>query len=191
MATKGQMTGMLGTYLAAAELTQQGMIVSITSRNTRGADLMVTDQDYEKTWSIQVKTNRKAATFWLLNKEYKELKSPTHVYVFINLRGKERPDYYIVPSRVVARYGTTTPERKGGSIWHSFWRREAERSLVDLWHIAGSDRCAKCFKGGQLSLRPCGCRVCRRSFQVLSRRITSSASIFGATNSRTVNRKCC
>jgi hypothetical protein len=91
MATKGQMTGMLGTYLAAAELTQKGLIVSITSRNARGADLLVTDKDYEKTLSIQVKTNRKAATFWLLNKAYKELKSATHLYVFVNLHGKERP----------------------------------------------------------------------------------------------------
>jgi hypothetical protein len=30
MATKGQMTGMLGTYLAVAELTKKGFMVSIT-----------------------------------------------------------------------------------------------------------------------------------------------------------------
>jgi hypothetical protein len=29
MASKGQMTGMLGVYLAAAELTQKGFIVSL------------------------------------------------------------------------------------------------------------------------------------------------------------------
>ena len=55
MATKGQMTGMLGTYLAAAELTKKGFIVSITSRNAKGADLLVTDQSCKKTWSVQVK----------------------------------------------------------------------------------------------------------------------------------------
>lgn len=64
MASKGQMTGMIGTYLAAAELTQRGLVVSITSRNARGADLLAADQAYKKTWSIQVKTNSKAATFW-------------------------------------------------------------------------------------------------------------------------------
>jgi hypothetical protein len=55
MATKQQMTGMLGAYLAAAELTQKGLIVSMTSRNARGADLLVADQDYKHTWSVQVK----------------------------------------------------------------------------------------------------------------------------------------
>ena len=58
------MTGMLGTYLSAAELTQKGLIVSITSRNARGADLLVADQDYKQTWSVQVKTNGKPAGFW-------------------------------------------------------------------------------------------------------------------------------
>jgi hypothetical protein len=41
-ATKGQMTGMLGTYLAAAELTHRGLVVWVTTRNARGADLLAT-----------------------------------------------------------------------------------------------------------------------------------------------------
>ncbi|WP_130229165.1 hypothetical protein [Bradyrhizobium sp. Leo121] len=63
MASKGQMTGMLGTYLAAAELTQKGLVVSITSRNARGAHLLAADQEYKRTWSVQVKTNSKPASF--------------------------------------------------------------------------------------------------------------------------------
>jgi hypothetical protein len=133
MASKGQMTGMLGTYLAAAELTQKDLIVSITSRNARGADLLVADREYKRTWSIQVKTNRKAATFWLLSKDYKDLASPTHIYMFINLRGDQRPDYYVVPSPVVAKYGRTTPEGSS-SIWYSFWRKTAER-YHEAWSI--------------------------------------------------------
>jgi hypothetical protein len=136
MATKGQMTGMLGTYLAAAELTQKGLIVSITSRNAQGADLLVADQTYKNTWSVQVKTNRKAINNWLLSKDYRELVSPTHVYLFINLHGNERPDYYVVPSRVVAKLGTTV-KRKTGSIWHAFWREPAER-YRERWSIFGA-----------------------------------------------------
>jgi hypothetical protein len=136
MATKAQMTGMLGTYLAAAELTQKGLVVSVTSRNARGADLLATDQDHKCTWSIQVKTNRKVAGFWLLSKNYKELSSPTHIYLFINLRGDERPDYYVVPSRVVKRYGSTTPVRSTGSIWHEFSRHYAE-SYKEKWSVFG------------------------------------------------------
>lgn len=40
MASKGQMTGMLGVYLVAAELSRLGFIVSPTSRSAAGADLL-------------------------------------------------------------------------------------------------------------------------------------------------------
>ncbi len=132
MASKQQMTGMLGAYLAAAELTQRGLIVSMTSRNARGAD-------YKQTWSVQVKTNRKPTTFWLLSKDYKQIVSPTHLYLFINLRGDQRPDYYVVPSRVVARTGTTTPERSGGAIFYSFWRKDAEK-YQERWSLFPTDQ---------------------------------------------------
>jgi hypothetical protein len=69
MANKQMKTGMLGTYLAAAELTNKDFVVAVTSRNARGADLLVADASYKHTWSVPVKTNRKSATFWLLNKE--------------------------------------------------------------------------------------------------------------------------
>ncbi len=82
MAAKGRMTGMLGTYLAAAELTQKGLIVSITSRNAKGADLLVANQSYKKTWSIQVKTNRKAAGFWLMGATYKVMASSGRISVY-------------------------------------------------------------------------------------------------------------
>jgi hypothetical protein len=54
MASKQQMTGMLGAYLAAAELTQRGLIVSMTSRNARGADLLVADQTREGVIADQI-----------------------------------------------------------------------------------------------------------------------------------------
>ena len=126
MATKGQMTGMLGTYLAAAELTKKGFIVSITSRNAKGADLLVTDQLCKKTWSIQVKTNRKAAGFWLMGAHYKVMPSPTHIYTFINLRDEERPNYYIVPSSQVAKLARKSISSTG-SVWYSFYREDAKR----------------------------------------------------------------
>jgi hypothetical protein len=136
MASKGQMTGMLGTYLAAAELTQKGLVVSITSRSARGADLLVADQDYKQAWSVQVKTNSKPASFWLLSKDYKELSSATHIYLFVNLRGDVKPDYYLVPSRVVKKLGKTSPVRSGGSVWHEFSRKNAE-PYRDNWSVFG------------------------------------------------------
>jgi hypothetical protein len=99
---KAQLTGMLGVYLTAAELTNRGFIVSPTSRSAAGADLLVTDQKCQRAFSVQVKTQRQAANFWLVGSHAHEIKSQTHIYVFINLRGDNRPDYLVVPSEVVA-----------------------------------------------------------------------------------------
>jgi len=84
---KAQLTGMLGVYLTAAELTNRGFIVSPTSRSAIGADLLVTDQRCRMAWSVQVKTQRQAANFWLVGNQAHKIQSPTHIYVFVNLRG--------------------------------------------------------------------------------------------------------
>jgi len=118
MASKSQMTGMQGVYLVAAELTRLGFIVSLTSRNARGADLFATDQSYKRTWSIQVKTSWKRVSSWPLGKHYKKEGSKSHIYVFVNLRGVEKPDYYVVPSLKVAKKGRTVQRPKGA--WHGF-----------------------------------------------------------------------
>ncbi len=133
MASKHQMTGMLGVYLTAAELTHKGLIVSITSRNARGADLLATDQSYKRTWSIQVKTNRKPAGFWLLNKNFKTEVARHHIYIFVNLRGNMRPDYYVVPSRDVSRTGRKSKSGTG-SIWYIYWLDPRYR---DRWSVFG------------------------------------------------------
>jgi hypothetical protein len=123
MRAKGHMTGMLGVYLTAAELSWLGFIVSPTSRSAFGADLLVTDQRCRKAWSVQVKTNRKAATFWLLNAHVADSHSESHVYVFANLRGKDRPDYFVVPSTVVARIHKVNTA-KTGSVWYFVDQRD-------------------------------------------------------------------
>lgn len=129
------MSGMLGVFLTAAELTQKGLIVSLTSRNARGADLLATDQSYKKAWSIQVKTNGKPANFWLLNKNYQEVASDSHVYVFVNLKGEERPEYFVVPSAIVARDGFTFTSATG-SVWYAWDMRKHEgASYRERWEI--------------------------------------------------------
>jgi glycine cleavage system pyridoxal-binding protein P len=44
MASVGQMTGMRGVYLVAAELSKHGLIASPTSQSAMEADILVTDQ---------------------------------------------------------------------------------------------------------------------------------------------------
>jgi hypothetical protein len=90
MASKGQMTGMLGVHLTAVELIKRGFVVSPTSRSAMGADLLITDQRCKKAWSVQVKTNAGTPNFWLVGSHAKEINSPTHVYVFVNIPKKTR-----------------------------------------------------------------------------------------------------
>jgi hypothetical protein len=106
MVNNTQQIGMIGVYLAAAELSHRGFIVSPTSRSARGADLLVTDQGCRKAWSVQVKTNanadRKPRTSWRLTENARAFNSESHAYVFVNLNGANRPEYMVVPSSIVA-----------------------------------------------------------------------------------------
>ena len=123
MASKNQMTGMLGAYLVAVELTRLGFIVSPTSRSDAGADLRVTDQECQKAWSVQVKTNKKPAKFWLVGTKTAKLKSDRYVYVFVNIRKEGRPDYVVAPSAHVAAKVVRSVSRTG-SIWYSFSEKD-------------------------------------------------------------------
>jgi hypothetical protein len=127
MASKGQMTGMLGVYLTAVELVKRGFIVSPTSRSAMGADLLVTDQRCHKAWSVQVKTNSYNANFWLTGAKARELSSKTHIYVFVNAPKDKAPLFYVVPSVVVSKKIT-------GEEWHSYYREEVHQ---DRWDVFG------------------------------------------------------
>jgi hypothetical protein len=111
------MSGMQGVYLTAAKLSGLNFIASPTSRSAIGADLLVTDPACRKAWSVQVKTNGKPANTWLLNAVDKEVHSDSHIYVFVNLRGNDWPDFYVVPSEVVAQKRRTA-KRSTGTVWH-------------------------------------------------------------------------
>jgi hypothetical protein len=122
--------GMHGVFLTAAELTYRGFIVSLTSRNAYGADLLVTDGKCQRTWSVQVKTNQSnSSNYWLLSPHCKELAFATHVYVFVALNGDQRPRFIAVPSRVVAESSESQETKAGRWYWFSRntpWNHEGE-----------------------------------------------------------------
>ena len=133
MPSKGQLTGMLGVYLVAAELSRRGLIASPTSRSARGADILVTDQNCKHAFSLQVKTNGKNASFWLLNAHAKEMVAPTHLYVLVNVR-KDEDEFFVVPSQEIAsRMDVVT---QGKSTWYSIYR-ERIKEFQDRWDLAG------------------------------------------------------
>ena len=116
MTKKAIISGMTGVYLTAAELSKRGFIVSPTSRGAEGADLLVTDQECQHVYTVQVKTDRGGA-FWLLGKGRVKI-SRTHIYVFVRyaqLKRGEVTKYYVVPSKKVdefAHFGWQFPKHK-------------------------------------------------------------------------------
>jgi len=134
MPSKKQLTGMRGVYLVAAELSKQGFIASPTSRSARGADILATDAECRRAFSIQVKTSAPVSSYWLLSEHAKEMRSDTHIYVFVNIK-KEGipPEFYVVPSAVVAERMWVEKQR-GGSVWYSFTLDDA-KPFQDRWDI--------------------------------------------------------
>ena len=132
---KGQLTGMRGVYLVAAELSRLGLIASPTSRSAVGADILVADKACSKSFSVQVKTNARTFRFWLVGKKVSEIVSETHLYALVNIRkqkGMEVVDYYIVPSKIIAKKFRYS-KAKTGSEWYSFYLEDAEK-FKDNWN---------------------------------------------------------
>ena len=129
MASKSQMSGMQGVYLAAAELVARGFIVSVTWPGAQGADLLVTTPDVRQAWSVQVKATPKATTYWLLGPDARQLTARSHVYVFV-ARMAGQPEFYVVQSRVVARHVRVS--RRPKSTWYAWVKQDRYR---DAWHL--------------------------------------------------------
>ncbi len=135
---KGQLAGMRGVYLVAAEMSRLGFIASPTSRSALAADILVTDQACHRAFSVQVKTNSTAATFWLVGKHTPV--SPTHVYVLVNLKSKEDaalPEYFVVPSAVVKE--RTIYSKHPNSEFYSLYRKDI-LDFKDGWGVFGDPR---------------------------------------------------
>ena len=109
MSKNTALTGLAGAYFAAAELSQRGYVATVTSRNTEGIDILASNIDGSKTVSIQVKTSganvrSRWARSWILSKKCEEINSDNLFYVFVDLYENKKPDFYIVPSSIVANY---------------------------------------------------------------------------------------
>lgn len=125
MPKNNSLVGIAGTFFVAAELCQQGIVATVTSRNTEGIDILASNQKGSKSVSIQVKTSRPElrksySRSWILNKSDEKNFSDNLFYVFVDLKpNNEKPDCYVVPSKEVADYVTKS---------HSDWLKTPGRN---------------------------------------------------------------
>ena len=135
--SKHQQTGMRGVYLVAAELAARGLVVSPTSRSAAGADLLVTDVHCGNAYSVQVKTNSRSASFWLVGVKAQSISSKSHIYVSVNILAKGGEyEFFVVPSTFVSR--NVRVFKRPNSIWYAFDRRTAEK-YRSKWALLGAD----------------------------------------------------
>ena len=141
------LTGVAGEYFVAAELSRRGYIASISLRNTRGIDVLATNQAASRSITIQCKTNQSGQKHWMLNEKSEHFFATDHYYVFVALSAAtERPSFHVVPSRTVAKFTADshrewlrTPGRDGRRHVDTPMRKfmDFENTYLDRWDLLG------------------------------------------------------
>lgn len=139
------LVGVSGEYFVAAELSRRGFVASISLRNTRGIDILATNESASRSVTIQVKTSQRSKPTWLLSEKSETIASSDHFYVFVLLNGlRDVPSYFVVPSETVASYIRTRhrkwlaqPGRRGRKHVDSSMRKfeDPDGHYRDKWEL--------------------------------------------------------
>jgi hypothetical protein len=73
-------------------------------------------------------------SFWLLGKHAVELKSSTHLYVFVTLRLNQRPEFHALLSEFVSNHVYEQSTKSG--TWYSFDRSNVTPG-TEGWDVFG------------------------------------------------------
>lgn len=141
--------GVAGEYFVMAELTRRGYVASLTSKNTKAIDLLVSDKNGKKLAAIQVKAcDNEKQKKWKMSSSVEKNDSANLYYVFVNMNGGKEPSYYIVPSRYVAyrvrqdyEEWLATPGKTGQQKNETTMRtfefvdKEEQEQYKDAWYL--------------------------------------------------------
>ena len=95
--------GNCGEYFVAAELERRGFTAAVPMSNTKDFDVLAISRATNKQYAIQVKTTSYGRYKWMLNKKAETLRADNIFYVFVHLHELDSPEYFIIPSEVVAK----------------------------------------------------------------------------------------
>lgn len=101
-----QISGMVGVYHVACELSRRGYIALPTNRNVAGIDIVVCNQKGLNQTILQLKTQQKKADFWLVNGPVPDYmkNSRRAFYVFVRLDKKQdKFECFIASTKDVAK----------------------------------------------------------------------------------------
>lgn len=94
--------GNCGEYFVAAELERRGFTAAVPMSNTPDFDVLAISRKTKNQYAIQVKTTSYGSLKWMLSHKSEELEGQYIYYIFVHLHELGAPDYYIIPSSVVA-----------------------------------------------------------------------------------------
>jgi hypothetical protein len=142
------LSGVAGEYMVAGQLSNLGYLATITLRNSKGIDILCSNEKGDKIVSIQVKTNQRSERGWVLDEKSEKMFNDKFFYVFVNLNTNtnKAPDFFIVPSQIVAdtikkghNQWINTPNKKGGKHIETSMRkfRDIDGKFLNKWNLLG------------------------------------------------------
>lgn len=108
--------GLVGEYYVLAQLTARGYVASLTLGNTKSVDILVTNQEINKLFKVEVKTttNKPAMSkihspeknhYWTMSVKHEKIIDEKLIYCFVQIESTDKlPVFFLVPSREVAGY---------------------------------------------------------------------------------------
>ena len=115
--------GQAGVYHVAAELSLRGMVATVTTRNTAGADILVADPDGKRFAFLQVKTSKSKVTFWPVGDTCRTWTGEHCYYVFVR-RVKDAWEVFLEKAAVVAQESEANDQaaiKRGNKKWAPWW----------------------------------------------------------------------
>lgn len=93
--------GNAGEYFVAGELERRGFTVGVPMSNVKDYDLLCINPN-GKQFALQVKTTSSGRNKWLLASKNEKISEDNVFYIFVHLHELDNPQYFIVPSKIVA-----------------------------------------------------------------------------------------
>lgn len=125
-------TGVSGEYFVAAELSQRGIVATLTLKNTPYIDILATNLKNGKSANIQVKTMSvgNSAGWHLGPKDGEPSGIANHFYVLVDLQGPGKlPNYIILPKDKFSKFLKINQEK-----WESGKKRDGTpRKKTTMW----------------------------------------------------------
>jgi len=133
-------TGLAGEFYTLAQLCARGFIATLTLGNTKGVDILVTNQEINKLFKVEVKTSTIKESYsrifedgitydWMMNKKHETMIQDNLIFCFVHLADNDHlPKFYLVPSKDVAKQVRQS---------HQFWlkRRNVKDTSIRTFRI--------------------------------------------------------